>query len=162
VLVGTDAGPVRFFRNTGTAQAPAYVEEAALPAARRTTTPAAADLDADGDVDVLTGTAGGGLLLFLGTAVTPDVEGAPSGHGARLDSIPNPAAGAVTFRLDAAGAAGRLDVVVADAAGREVWRGAVPPGADRVGWGGAAAGVYLARLEADGEPLATTKVTLLR
>jgi hypothetical protein len=167
VLMGVDTGATRFFRNTGTAGAPQWVEETPLPPVRRGTTPAAADLDGDGDVDVVQGTSAGGLSLFLNTTVPNAVEGAPAGRGARLDTIPNPSRGGVAFRVTGAERSGRLEVVVTDLLGRRVARLAVGPGATGVAWNAgdqasAPAGVYVARLEAGGDTIATSTFTLVR
>ena len=58
VLVGTDKGPLRVFRNTGTATAPQFERADSVAAFRPVTTPALADLDGDGDPDLVSGTQG--------------------------------------------------------------------------------------------------------
>ncbi len=68
VLVGTAQGAVRVFRNTGTATAPRWVEEAPIPGGRRRTVPAATDLDGDSLPEIVAGTDAGGLLYWRGTA----------------------------------------------------------------------------------------------
>jgi hypothetical protein len=67
VVVGTQAKGLRLARNTGTPQSPEFAEtdSLALPAPRLAV-PAFADLDADGTPDLLLGTEGGGVQLFLG------------------------------------------------------------------------------------------------
>jgi hypothetical protein len=169
VLMGTDAGITRFFRNTGTPSAPQWVEETAIPAARRGTTPAAADLDGDGDVDVLLGTSAGGLSLYLNTTIPNATEGVPGRSGARLDTIPNPARGSLAFRLTPGDVEGPLEIVVSDMLGRRVRRLTVPAGASEVAWDAvseagtpASAGVYVAYLQSGGEALATATFTLVR
>jgi len=168
VLIGTDAGPTRFFRNAGSPTAPAWVEEAPLPPVRRGTTPAAGDLDGDGDVDVLLGTSAGGLSLFLNTTVPNRTEPRPRGSRARIDAMPNPSRGGVTFRVSAGSAAAGLSVVVSDLSGRRVRRLEVARGAAGVEWdaatgaGPAPAGVYVARLESAGQILDSETFTLVR
>jgi hypothetical protein len=137
-----------------------------MPPVRRGTTPAAGDLDGDGDVDVILGTAAGGLSLFLNTTVPHAREPPPQRSGMRLDTIPNPSRDAVTFRVSGADALTELTVVVSDAAGRLVAR--LPVAADAVSWNGrggrapAPAGVYVARVEAAGVVVASATFTLVR
>ncbi|MFN3597531.1 MAG: FG-GAP repeat domain-containing protein [Rubricoccaceae bacterium] len=64
LLVGTGEGAIRVFRNEGTSQAPRFAEAAPVPASRRRTAPAAADLTGDGRPEILAGTSAGGLLYW--------------------------------------------------------------------------------------------------
>jgi hypothetical protein len=70
-LVGNSAGNSLFFRNTGTAAAPAFAAPLTNPfglaAVGDHAAPALADLDGDGDPDALVGEAGGATLRFANT-----------------------------------------------------------------------------------------------
>ncbi len=153
LLIGTSTGQILVYRNTGTRTVPQFTAEAPVVAGRRRTVPAAADMDGDGDVDLLAGTDSGGLLFWRAPGGTP-AEALP-GHGAtglRLDVRPNPSSGAARF---VASAAVRGEAVVFDVRGREVRRVAFEgleaewDGRDAAGRA-LPAGVYLVRLTADG------------
>jgi hypothetical protein len=66
VLVGSKADGFALIRNSGTPSSPAFEPAAAvnLQGAPRLATPAFADLDADGRPAIVSGTQGGGLVLF--------------------------------------------------------------------------------------------------
>jgi hypothetical protein len=76
-LVGNSVGALLFFRNTGTAAAPAFAAPLTNPFGLvdvgAQVAPALADLDRDGDLDALVGEIGGGTLRFTntGTATAP-------------------------------------------------------------------------------------------
>ena len=82
LVVGESAGTLNFFRNDGTASAPAFtlVDErfAGLDAGMRSA-PALADLDGDGDPDLLVGTDAGAWLRLTNDAGTFAPAGAPGG-----------------------------------------------------------------------------------
>ncbi len=65
LVIGTDAGPLTFFRNQGTPRDADFVADSAfalvLPSL---SAPAFADIDDDGDLDLVAGGIGGGLLYY--------------------------------------------------------------------------------------------------
>ncbi|NUB28299.1 DUF4347 domain-containing protein, partial [Azospirillum brasilense] len=77
VLVGGSSGSLLFLRNVGTATAPSFTLEATNPFGLSNVVPLAspsiADLDGDGDLDILVGSQGGDLLFYrnVGTATAP-------------------------------------------------------------------------------------------
>ncbi len=79
LLVGTWRDRVQWWRNTGTGSAPVYVmvDSALITLTRGSnTTPTVADLDGDGDVDLIVGEASGQLNLYrnVGSRVAPVFE----------------------------------------------------------------------------------------
>ena len=67
MFVGEGSGTVNFYRNTGTAQTPAFVLETdrfeGIDVGRRSY-PTFVDLDDDGDMDMMLGTESAGLLFY--------------------------------------------------------------------------------------------------
>ena len=68
LVVGTESDGIVYYRNDGDPRAPRFVEaESPFPAAEALplfVTPEFADLDGDGDPELLTGAAGGGVYYF--------------------------------------------------------------------------------------------------
>ena len=120
LLIGTSTGAILVYRNTGTRTAPAFTAEAPIIGGRRRAVPALADLDGDGDADLLAGTDAGGLLFWRAAGGTPTEALPESGStGLRLDVRPNPSSGAARF---VASAPVWGEAVVFDVRGREVRR----------------------------------------
>ena len=175
VLTGTQDGPIRFFRNTGSANNPSYVEEQGIAAFRPTTVPAFGDLDGDGDLDSIVGNRSGGLLFYsnglfqVGIAAPPDI---PGDRTMNLRVEPNPSSGRVTFRFDG-DVSDDTELAVSDSLGRTVARLPVASSKRFVEWDGAcatasemdsglASGVYVVRLVSAEHVLAATSFTCIR
>ena len=118
LLVGEDLGTFRFFENTGSSIAPAFIARtsAANPLDGRDVgdeaKPAFADLDGDGDFDLLAGNLAGDLIYFANTgdATTPLFAGAAA-DPLGLSGITGGSAAPVFGDLDADG---DLDLVVGE------------------------------------------------
>lgn len=97
LFIGTETKGVVFYRNTGTAQAANFVLDASfqLPLQLRTS-PNLADIDQDGDLDIFSGSRGGGLMFFenleISTGINPVSEtNSNVPNGIRLlGNYPNP------------------------------------------------------------------------
>jgi uncharacterized protein YuzB (UPF0349 family) len=81
IIAGDYTGGFFYFQNTGTSAAPAFapvsINPFGLSATGNFSTPAVADLDNDGDLDIMSGTAYGDYLYFLntGTNTAPAFSG---------------------------------------------------------------------------------------
>lgn len=168
VMIGTQAGSIRFFRNTGSPTSPNFVEETAVFAARPTTTPTFGDLDGDGDFDMIAGNRSGGLLFFSNGAFEVGISSPPEVPADRAMNMlvePNPSSGRVTFRFDR-DIPEHAQLSVFDSRGRSVTRIPLANETRSVEWNVAASevssGVYVVRLIADQQVLASTSFTRLR
>ena len=174
LLLGTETDDILFYRNVGSAANPQFEQQPLdAGALRYNTAPAAADLDADGDLDILSGDLAGGLLYLDNRAVvTSSAAPAPSGSSARVTSFPNPFDERTTFRVLGETVSDEpLTLTLFDAVGRTLraWELRPQQAAQSVAWDGTTAagspapsGLYVVRLSAGDRVLDTEKVTRLR
>ncbi|RMG39590.1 MAG: T9SS C-terminal target domain-containing protein, partial [Methanobacteriota archaeon] len=182
LIVGTTSfGPV-LFRNIGTPQSANFVEDTSFHfPLHLQTTPRMADLDGDGDLDLLMGIEGGGLVYYENQQVTSILsnsrEEIPSGVEL-FTNYPNPFNPLTTlgFRLPAPG---EVLFQIFDPLGREVktlMKQQLSAGTYVVEWDGTnstgqpvSSGVYfyqlrvkLTRFSSQGTIIKTRKMVLLR
>ena len=169
LFVGTEDTDVLFYRNTGSPTAPRFDPDTFDAGTfRPNAAPAFADLDGDGDGDLVAGDRAGGLLYFDNRRFsTSSAEPLPPSNRAALESYPNPFDGQTTLRVTGTDSVATLAVF--DVRGREVRRWTVAPGTPEVAWDGrlasgtdAPSGIYAARLTADGLLLATERIVRVR
>ena len=121
-VIGESEGNLRYYENTGSSTAPAFVLRSGTASpfngigVGRFSAPALADLDADGDLDLLPGEYYGGLRDFVNTGTSSDPAFVPSTgtaslfHGIDAGSFSSPE----LVDLDADG---DLDVVIGELSG---------------------------------------------
>jgi hypothetical protein len=68
LVIGTEAGVPLVYRNTGSRTSAAFTREREAPVWPALSVPAFADLDSDGDLDVVLGNSAGGLMHLEGVA----------------------------------------------------------------------------------------------
>jgi len=120
-LVGEGLGGVQFFENTGTSTAPAFAAPIQNPFGLTTigfrSKPELADIDTDGDLDVLIGNLNSDSIFFrnTGTAMAPAFA-APSTNPFGLTTLPMPSYGSSPDLVDIDGD-GDLDALIASGVG---------------------------------------------
>ncbi len=171
LLVGTERDGLVLLRNDGTPQAPAFVQaEAEVPSTSATLlAPHMADIDADGDGDLLLGTRGGGLRYYENLQIDTAVGERPElSHQevALLPAYPNPFRTTTTLRFRLEKAEG-VTVTVYDVRGRVVRRlldARLPPGEHHVAFDAEAlpTGIYFYAVTTRQDTRATGQVLRLR
>ncbi len=157
LFVGSQDDGMRFYRNLGSAANARFEQDSlGIKVLERSAT-ALADLDADGDLDLLSGSAKGGLLFFENrrfvTSVQPTAT-VPTGFEL-LGNFPNPfnAETQIVFILPQAGI---VNLRIYDLAGRTVrsFRESKQTGTHTIAWDGmgdagrvVASGVYFYRIQ---------------
>jgi Ca2+-binding RTX toxin-like protein len=95
-FIGNQPGTTLFFRNTGSATAPAFAGSSigfGLPDVGSVASPTFADIDGDGDLDAFIGERFAGTIFFLntGSATAPAFAGSSTGFGLELGYLASPA-----------------------------------------------------------------------
>ena len=156
LIAGTSQDGVRVYRNTSTPQTASFAFDGPLVVMGTVpplAAPAFADLDADGDADLILGGLSGGLFYYRNDAISTATEASPVRPRFSLSNYPNPFRDATTLRFHLPQAT-RVRLAVYDMLGRRV---AVPldsllPAGDHAAPFDARAlpaGVYLYRLTTD-------------
>jgi hypothetical protein len=146
--VGEYYGNTRYFENTGTATSPVFAAPVANPFGLVQTNyynfPAIADLDDDGDEDILIGEYYGSLQYFKNTEIN---IGIGENQGEEFFSIyPNPATDMVTIKLMNEKAGDPMQVSIIDLNGRVVKKTEIRTDDLRLRTEDLSPGVYFVRL----------------
>lgn len=160
VMVGNSSGIIRFFRNSGSATAPAWTEEPAwqIDNGHSFAFPRVCDLDHDGDLDLASGSRKSGITTYrnIGTTNAPAWELAPASW-----NPPKPVRDRTTLAFGDLDEDGDCDVLLGNLPGfiiaaENVGAPGGPPSWElRPEWdvgsvGGGCATPYLVDLDADG------------
>jgi len=179
LLSGDNEGRLIFFPNRGANSAPLFdygypIESASVPFdldAHARTRPRICDFNADGHIDILTGSYWSLVHLLPGGDYTPD--GVPewaAAAPARLDAWPNPFNPATTLSYVVPEGGARVELAIYDSSGRRIRRlfaGPAEEGRREILWHGLddagrrmSSGLYIARLDINGR-VARRKLLLL-
>ena len=122
MMVGETAGSFFYFENTGTNASPVYATPQTNPFGLSiigyNSAPAFADLDNDGDLDLMTGIVNGNFFYFENITTFSSGVAATNGLGAFI-LFPNPATDQVTVQF-ALSEPMKVTVKVVDLSGREI------------------------------------------
>ena len=131
LVIGSDISGMRFYRNQGTQSVPDYIEETdhGLPQDLRSS-PNFADVDGDGDLDLWSGSSGGGIVYYENLSVVSiDAPGNQTSLPSRIDLLsnyPNPFNPSTVIQYEASISPGQIgeshQLVIYDLLGREIRR----------------------------------------
>lgn len=169
LIIGNSAGSLILYRNTGSATSPQFTFETNRFAGTDPmldASPALADIDGDGDIDVFVGTSKGGLQFYRNEEIPNQVTGdpQPAGKFSLSQNYPNPF-NPLTHLQFTVGSLQRVTLKIYTVLGREVAiliNETKPPGTYSVEWNatGQPSGVYFYRLQA-GSSVQTKKLVHL-
>jgi hypothetical protein len=149
LFVGEYDGNIIYFENTGNATNPAFAAPVSNPFGLVPTYvynfPTFADLDNDGDEDLLIGEYYGNFQYFQNTEINIGIPENP--QEALFDLAPNPATDGVYFRLNEDYSGKSCEVLITDLAGRAVKTALINTNDFRLTTDDLKPGVYLVRLE---------------
>jgi hypothetical protein len=161
LFVGEYYGNMQYFENTGTATSPAFAAPVANPFGLVQTNyynfPAFADLDNDGDEDIMIGEYYGSLQYFKNTEIN---IGIGENQGEEFFSLyPNPATDMVTIKLMNEKAGDPMQVSIIDLNGRVVQKTEIRTDDLRLTTDDFATGIYFVRL-VQGDRVFTRKLVV--
>lgn len=161
LFVGEYYGNMKFFENTGTASSPAFAPAITNPFGLAATNyynfPAIADLDNDGDLDILVGEYYSSMQYFKNTEINTGIP--ESALSTLFELYPNPATDGVFINLKNENPDGFPEVTVTDLGGRIVKTAKLNTQNSRLKTDDLTAGVYFVRL-INGDEVFTRKLII--